>query len=338
MTWELPLAFSAIAVVLVVFFVWERRQRALLGESLERTRAEVGKVAAVVEAMQDQIGQNLSTTLKLLQGQDQSLNDRLTAVQGLMADLRERLGRWEEIGRQVGETAKDLVGLQELLRGPKARGVFGEWVLSALLAEVLPAGRFQEQHRFRDGSIVDAAIFLEGCVVPVDAKFPISGFEELRQALTAEERKKLKKSLIRHAQKHVDAIAQKYIKPEEGTTDFALMYIPAEGVFLELLIPEEDVDFLEYAWSRRVFPCSPNSLYAYLRALSMGLRGLELAKDMQALLGQLKAVENGLAQALEEFGTLGNHLRNAQRKWDEVDKKFRDVQVRLSHAVKKEAQ
>ncbi|MFN3347115.1 MAG: DNA recombination protein RmuC, partial [Candidatus Bipolaricaulaceae bacterium] len=228
MTWALVLA--AVALILV-FLVWERRQRVLFIRGLEQTRAEVEKVAAVVKSVQEQIGQNLSTTLQLLQGQDQSLQERLSTVQGLVADLRERLGKWEEIGREMREAAKDLLALQELLRGPKARGAFGEWMLSELLAEVLPHGRFQEQYRFRDGSVVDAAIFLEGAIVPVDAKFPISGFAELRQAPSPEERKRLKKNLIRNAQKHVDNIASKYIKPEEGTTDFALMYIPAEGVF-----------------------------------------------------------------------------------------------------------
>ncbi len=337
MTWELVLAAAALGVVLV-FLLWERRQRALLLQGWANTRAEVEKVAAGVRSLQEQIGQNLSTTLQLLQGQDQSLNERLSTVQGLVADLRERLGKWEEIGREMREAAKELQGLQELLRAPKARGAFGEWVLSELLAEVLPRGRFQEQYQFRDGSVVDAVIFLEGGKVPVDAKFPVSGFMELRQAPTPEERKKLKKNLIRNAQKHVDDIARKYIKPEEGTTDFALMYIPAEGVFLELLLPEEDLDFLEYAWNRRVFPCSPNSFYAYLRGLALGLRGLELAKDMQTVLGNLKAAEQHLDQALEEFETLGNHLRNAQRKWDEVFQKFRNVQARLSQAAQKEAQ
>lgn len=342
MTWELWLPIILV-FVFAVFLLWERRGRAFLAQSLkqaqeevERIAAEVGKVAAVVNAMREQVVKNLDSTIRLLQGQDQNLNARLTSVQDLVADLRERLGKVEEISRRVGEVAEDLAGLQEILYAPKARGVFGEWVLSELLAEVLPRGRFQEQYRFRDGNVVDAAIFLEGAIVPVDAKFPISGFEALRSAPTAEERKKIKKNLIRNAQKHVDSIAQKYIKPEEGTTDFALMYIPAEGVFLELLSPEDDLNFLEYAWNKRVFPCSPNSFYSYLRALSLGLRGLELARNMQAVLGELRAVEHNFAQALDDFGTLGNHLRNAQRKWDEIFKKFQDVQNGLSRLAKKE--
>lgn len=329
----LGLAFLALFAVL---FWQRRRQDAQLKESLRKTAENVEKLATLVQSLQEQVTGHLSATAQLLQGQDQTLSVRLSAVHGLVADLRERMGKMEEIGRRVEAVAQDLSGLQDLLRGPQARGVFGEWVLSELLAEGLPRGRFQEQYRFRDGNVVDAVIFLENAVVPVDAKFPIAGFTELREAPTPEERRRLKKNLVRNAQKHVDAIAQKYIKPEEGTTDFALMYIPAEGVFLELLSPEEDMDFLEYAWGRRVFPCSPNSFYLYLRAIAIGLRGLSLAKDVELLFRELRALENGLENALKDFETLGSHLHNARRKWEDVEKQFRGVQEKLAALARKE--
>lgn len=331
----------ALAVALAILFLlllWQRVQQKALAENLKKTGEEVGRISGLLQNLREQVTQHLSATAQLLRGQDQTLHQGLSAVQGLVADLRERMGKMEEIGRQVEAAAQDLASLHDLLRGPKARGVFGEWVLSELLSEVLPRGRFQEQYRFRDGNVVDAAIFLENGIVPVDAKFPISGFEELRAATSPEERKKLKKNFIKNAQKHVDNIAQKYIKPEEGTTDFALMYIPAEGVFLELLVPEEDLDFLEYAWSRRVFPCSPNSFYSYLRAIGMGLRGLELAKDVEALFRELRAAENTLGKALEDFDTLGEHIRKAQRKWEEVERQFRGVHDKISAIAKKEGE
>lgn len=331
----------ALAVALAILFLlllWQRVQQKALAENLKKTGEEVGRISGLLQNLQEQVTQHLSATAQLLRGQDQTLHQGLSAVQGLVADLRERMGKMEEIGRQVEAAAQDLASLHDLLRGPKARGVFGEWVLSELLSEVLPRGRFQEQYRFRDGNVVDAAIFLENGIVPVDAKFPISGFEELRATTSPEERKKLKKNFIKNAQKHVDNIAQKYIKPEEGTTDFALMYIPAEGVFLELLVPEEDLDFLEYAWSRRVFPCSPNSFYSYLRAIGMGLRGLELAKDVEALFRELRAAENTLGKALEDFDTLGEHIRKAQRKWEEVERQFRGVHDKISAIAKKEGE
>jgi DNA recombination protein RmuC len=326
-------------LILLAFLFWRsRKEVTLLGQSLQKTVEDLGKISILVQNLQEQVTSHLSATAQLLRGQDQTISERLSTVQGLVADLRERMGKVEEISRRVESVAQDLSGLQDLLRGPKARGAFGEWVLSELLSQVLPRSRFQEQYRFRDGNVVDAAIFLEGAIVPVDAKFPISGFEELRHASTAEEQKRIKRNLIRNAQKHVDTIAQKYIRPEEGTTDFALMYIPAEGVFLELLGPEDDVDFLEYAWERRVFPCSPNSFYSYLRAISMGLRGLELAKDVELMLRELQATESALENALRDFDTLGNHLRNARSKWEEVEKEFRRVQAQLSALARKEGQ
>jgi len=337
---EIFLAVLGLALlVLLAFLFWRsRKEVVLLGQNLQKTAEDVGKVSLLVQSLQEQVTSHLSATAQLLRGQDQTISERLSAVQGLVADLRERMGKMEEISRRVESVAQDLSGLQDLLRGPKARGVFGEWVLSELLSQVLPRGRFQEQYRFRDGNVVDAAVFLEGVIVPVDAKFPISGFEELRHAPTAEERKRIRRNLIRNAQKHVDTIAQKYIRPEEGTADFALMYIPAEGVFLELLGPEDDVDFLKYAWDRRVFPCSPNSFYSYLRAISMGLRSLELAKDVERTLRELQAAESALESALRDFDTLGNHLRNARSKWEEVEKEFRRVQAQLSALARKGGQ
>ncbi|MCS7217331.1 MAG: DNA recombination protein RmuC [Candidatus Bipolaricaulota bacterium] len=336
MTAILVAAVALLSLFFLGLAIWERNRQRALEENIRRAGEDLGKLATALQNLQDQVVQHLSLTAQLLRGQDQNISERLSAVQGIVADLRERMGKVEEISRRVEGVAQDLSGLQDLLRGPKARGAFGEWVLSEILAEVLPHGRFQEQYRFPDGSTVDAAIFLENCIVPVDAKFPLSGFEELRAASSPEERKRLKKNFIRSAQKHVDTIAQKYIKPEAGTADFALMYIPAEGVFLELLIPEEGLDFLEYAWDRRVFPCSPNSFYSYLRAISMGLRGLELAKNVQALFRELRTIETTLEGALKDFETLGNHLRNARSKWEDAEKSFRDVRERLAAIARKE--
>lgn len=332
------IGLGLLALLILVLFLWVNRRYAALAGSLRKTTEETGKISASLQTIQNQMTNHLSLTAQLLQGQDKNLTERLGEVHKVVADLRERMGTMAEISRRVESLAQDLTSLEEVLRAPKARGVFGEWVLSELLAQVLPRGRFQEQYRFRDGSAVDAVIFLEDVLVPVDAKFPVSGFAELRAAESPEERKKRKKNLIRNAQKHVDSIAQKYIKPDEGTADFALMYIPAEGVYLELLIPEEDLDFLAYAWNRRVFPCSPNSFYSYLRAISMGLRGLELAKNVQVIFGELRTIERLWQNALEEFSTLGNHLRNAQRKWDDLEKRFREVQEKLSAIAKKEGQ
>ncbi len=316
------------------------REIPALRESTRLLSDQVSQLAQLVATqlgtLSSQVSEQLSSTAQLLQKQEGTLGERLTAVHGVVADVRERLGGLTETGRRLTELAQDIASLQEILRAPKARGAIGEWLLGDLLAEVLPHDRYREQHRFSTGEAVDAAIFLEGIVVPVDAKFPLSGFERLVCATTEEERRKHKKALVRDAQKHVDGIAQKYIRPEEGTSDFALMYVPAEGVYHELLSPEGELDFLGYAMAKRVVPCSPNSFYSYLRSVAMGLRGLALARNVQELFGELRAVEALVARMDEEMRTLGNHLRNARGKHEELEKLVADVQRRLSHLAEQE--
>lgn len=335
---------AALAIVLgvVLWLLWRRPRTDPLQTQIASLGREIGQLSQTLSTelrgLTDQVGRQLSTTADLLQRQDGTLGERLSAVHVVVADVRERLGALSETGRRITELAQDIASLQEILRAPKSRGIFGEWLLSDLLAEVLPKDRYQVQYAFKGGTIVDAAIFLEGQIVPVDSKFPASGFERLAAATTDEERRKHKRALVRDAQKHADMIAQKYIRPEEGTADFALMYIPAEGVYVELLTPTgEDQDFLAYAWERRVVPCSPNTFYAYLRSVAMGLRGLALAKDVQAVLGELRGLEELLEGLAREMDTLGNHLRNAQRRYEDAASILQNVQGKLTRLASKEA-
>ncbi|MBC7093101.1 DNA recombination protein RmuC [Candidatus Bipolaricaulota bacterium] len=336
---------AVLAVAWVAVLLWATRRRPV-GDVQTQVAAlaqQVGQLSQLLQGelrgLSDQVGRQLTATAELLQRQEGTLGERLSAVQGVVADVRERLGALAETGRRLTDLAQGLTSLQEILRAPKSRGAFGEWLLSDLLSEVLPRDRFREQYAFKGGEAVDAAIFLEGMIVPVDAKFPLSEFERLAAATTPEERKKHKRALVRDAQKHVDQIAQKYIRPDEGTADFALMYIPAEGVYHELLTPEgEDQDFLAYAWARRVVPCSPNSFYSYLRSVAMGLKGLALARNIQALFGELRGIEDLLGQMARELSTLGSHIKNARGKHEELEGMLRDVQGRLGRlAEKKEA-
>lgn len=336
----IALGILSVAVVALAVALVRRRPRVdLAGESptlKESTRLlsdqvnQLGQlVAAQLATLSAQVSGQLAATAQLLQTQEGTLDKRLTAVHGVVADVREKLGQIGEIGRRTEELAREMSSLQEILRAPKGRGAVGEWLLGDLLAEVLPRERYREQYRFKSGETVDAAIFLDRFVVPVDAKFPLSGFERLLAAGTDDERRKHKRALVRDAHRHVDAIAQKYIRPEEGTADFALMYVPAEGVYHELLTPEGDLDFLSYAMGKRVVPCSPSSFYSYLRSVAMGLRGLALARNVQQLFGELRAVEDVVKAMERELETLGAHLRHARGKHEEIEKLVGDVQRRL---------
>ncbi|MCX7750716.1 MAG: DNA recombination protein RmuC [Candidatus Bipolaricaulota bacterium] len=333
----IAVAVLALAVGVLAWALLRRRPGPGEGALLADQVAQLSRaVTDQLGSLTAQVSQQLATTAQLLQRQDGTLGERLSEVRGVVADVREKLGQVGEIGRRTEELAREMAGLQELLRPPKARGAVGEWLLGGLLGEVLPRDRFQEQYRFKSGEAVDAAIFLEGLVVPVDAKFPLPDFQRLAAATTEDERKKHKRELIRAAQKHVDAIAGKYIRPEEGTADFALMYIPAEGVYGELLLPEGDLDFLAYALARRVIPCSPGTFYAYLRSVAMGLKGLALARNVQRLFGELRGVEDTLERMADELGTLGTHLRNARGKHEEVERLLADVRRRLERIAHEE--
>jgi len=338
--WIALIALAA-AVAALALLLWRRgRPTGELTALRESTRAlseEVGRLSQLLSTqlsgLTDQVTRQLSSTAELLQRQEGTLGQRLSGVQGVVADVKERLGALEQASRRIAELAQDISRLQDILRAPKARGALGEWLLSELLSQVLPRDAYALQYNFKQGERVDAAIFLSGMTVPVDAKFPLEGFQRLVSAETPEERKKHKRALIKAAKGHVDKIAEKYIRPGEGTSDFALMYVPAEGVFLELLTPEEEVDedFLAYAWSRRVVPCSPNTFYAYLQSVALGLKGLSLAEDVKRVLGELHQLADELEAVQRNFGTLGNHLRNAQGKYDQVE---RDLQALAGHLAR----
>ncbi len=340
------LAVLAIAVAaLALLSVRRARPAEELSAIRESTRAlseEVGRLSQLLSgqlsALSEQVGRQLSSTAQLLQRQEGTLGQRLSGVQGVVADVKEKLGALEQASRRIAELAQDISRLQDILRAPKARGGLGEWLLGELLAQVLPGEAYALQHQLRGGERVDAAIFLPGTTVPVDAKFPLESFQRLIAAETPEERKRHKRVLFREAKKHVDAIAEKYIRPAEGTSDFALMYVPAEGVFLELITPEEglDQDFLAYAWSRRVIPCSPNTFYAYLQSVALGLRGLSLAENVERVLGELREISDQLDSVQRSFGTLGGHLRNAAKKHEEVEGELRRLADRLARLAEEE--
>jgi DNA recombination protein RmuC len=342
----LALVALAVAAVAFVFFLLRRakpgEELAAIRESTRALSEEVGRLSQLLSgqlsALSEQVGRQLSSTAQLLQRQEGTLGQRLAGVQGVVADVKEKLGGLEEASRRIAELAQDIASLQDILRAPKARGGLGEWILSELLAQVLPGETYALQHQLRGGERVDAAIFLPGMVVPVDAKFPLESFQKLLAAETPEERRRHKRALLKAAKKHVDAVAEKYIRPAEGTGDFALMYVPAEGVFLELITPEEglDQDFLAYAWSRRVIPCSPNTFYAYLQSVALGLRGLSLAENVRRVLGELREISGQLDSVQRNFGTLGAHLRNAAKKHDEVEGELRKLVDRLARLAEEE--
>ncbi|MDQ4030168.1 MAG: DNA recombination protein RmuC, partial [Actinomycetota bacterium] len=236
-------------------FLWIAR---LARAELRSLRSESGSELSERSADVDRRLAAMSETIDRRLGElDTKVDRRLANASEQTARIHERLGKVDETAAQMLERAKDLARLEQALRPPKARGGFGEILLGNLLRDRLPPDAYALQHGFAGGERVDAVIRADR-LVPVDAKFPLDNFERLASAESDDERTLHEKAFARDLKQHIDAIASKYVRPAEGTYDFALMYLPSEAVYYELVCGKTGT-LLAYAHERRVFPVSPTT-------------------------------------------------------------------------------
>jgi len=272
-----------------------------------------------------QVNERLKENAQVLNDTQQSLGERLDNAARVVGGVQKSLGGLEEANRRIYEVGRDIASLQEILRAPKLRGGLGEFFLEDLLGQILPPQHFSTQYSFRSGEKVDAVIKLGASLVPVDAKFPLENFKRLLEASSEEERNRAKKQFAADVRKHIDAIASKYILPDEGTYDFALMYIPAENVYYETVIKDEADDernLCQYAMSKRVIPVSPNSFYAYLQAIVLGLKGLRIEDRTKEIIMYLARLQGDFAKFRDDFAVLGKHLGHAQSSYQSADRRL----------------
>jgi Uncharacterized protein conserved in bacteria len=280
--------------------------------------------------------------LTLLQNEVNSLGNRLddfsetvsNRLQSSTGEVNTRLENLREKIGEIHESGKAAAELVNIMRAPKLRGGIGELLLGDLLAQILPAEHFHLQYRFKSGVTVDAAIQIGSKVVPVDSKFPLENFRRILEAPTEHERAVGRKQFLRDVKKHIDAIASKYILPDEGTYPFALMYVPAENVYYETIIREESASeerqVLPYALEKRVIPVSPNSFYAYLQVILLGLNGMKVEKNAREILNMLNRLRGDFERLQESFRLLGRHLTNAQGSYADTDKTLTKFEAKLA--------
>jgi DNA recombination protein RmuC len=279
-----------------------------------------------LNAMQQRLDEFGKTVADNLQSSAAQMNTRLDNAAKLFADVKEKVGAVHEVGKAAAE-------LVNILRAPKLRGGMGELFLGDLLAQILPPEHFTLQHRFKSGEAVDAVIRIGHGLVPVDAKFPYENFRRVVEAGTDQERGIARKQFLKDVKKHVDAIAGKYIVPDEGTYDFALMYVPAENVYYETIIKEEageEHQLFGYALQKRVIPVSPNSFYAYLQTILLGLRGMKVEQQGQQILAALDGLRKDFEKLGENFRVLGRHLTNAGSSYTDTEKTLTKLDAKLS--------
>jgi DNA recombination protein RmuC len=288
-------------------------------------RDSAGQAAAInllqqqLEALKtahDKTSENLQTSLQ--QGQV-NLNQNLQSSQKVLGQLNSQIGELQGTNKQLIQVGSEVRRLQDILSSPKLRGQMGEWSLENLLSQILPKDSYQLQYTFRDGKIVDALVKLTDFTVPIDAKFPLPGFEAMLKVESEDEKTRLRKQFLNDVIKHIDKIASSYIRPAEQTLDFALMYIPAENVYYETIVKHDGdtKDIVQYALEKKVIPVSPNLLYAYLMTIVMGLHGLQIEKQAAEIRQNLQRLNASFSAFGSCWEVLGKHLRNAQSQYDD---------------------
>ena len=276
--------------------------------------------------MKEDMSSHLKDSMKIMHETNQHVGIRLENAAKAVGDVREHLGRLEKTNQRLYDIGKDISGLQELLRAPKMRGGIGEYMLIDLLKQILPSGYYTLQHEFKNKERVDATIRFGEGLVPVDAKFPLENFKRMLETKDERERALLKKRFVSDIKNHIKGISEKYIVPDEGTFDFALMYIPAENVYYETIIKDEKLDeaagLFQYAINKKVIPVSPNSFYAYLRVILLGLKGMAVEKSAKEIISGLSRVRGEFSKFAAEFTKIGRHLDNAKSNYSESEKRL----------------
>ena len=294
-----------------------------------RLEGEIRRVAEVPPA-----------SLQLLQREVQAMrsgvDERLREHVQQTGELSRRIGLLQKATENVESLGDGLSELQKILQPPQLRGAFGERVLEETLADVLPRDRFRLQYTYSSsGARVDAVIFLgDDRLLPVDSKFPLDNFRRyvnLRQS-GDQQADAACRSFVRDVMRHVDEIAAKYLSADDGALDVAFMYIPSESVFYEVVVSGPELDGMsagDYALRRRVVPVSPNTLYAYLSVVKMGLRGFRLQESAREILAALTHLQSDVEELAGDLGTAIRQARHSLANLEEAEGALRRVELRL---------
>jgi len=330
-----------VAVIIVAFFFGKSR-RSSMGDPYEALRAElnatlVSNMNMITAQMRDlsmTVNGQLSSVTTHLSEQSGQIGRRMDSAARMMGDVQENLGALSKATAEMTEIGRDISGLEAILGAPKPRGGFGEFMLGELLASVLPKRYYELQYTFKNGRRVDGVVRLTGGLLSVDSKFPLENFSRLLSAENETERIRYRKKFLADCRSHLDTIAASYILPEEGTLDFALMYVPAENVYYEMVLRGgAEGGLMEYAFGKKVIPVSPNTFYLYLQTILMGLKGFEISERTGEILKGLNRLNNDFAEIIPDLDTLGRHLGNAVAKHGDMAAKVRGFEAVLSRVA-----
>jgi DNA recombination protein RmuC len=299
----------------VVFYLLKRRSQEE-NPALKILTDWMTEMKQSTEATRESMQKNLQET-------NRAISERLDRAAQVIGALSKELGSMTQIG-------PDIRRLSDVLASPKTRGNFGEEILENMLSQVLPKEAYAMQYRFKNGEVVDAIVRVGERILPVDSKFSMENFRLYKEAKTDESQENLRRAFLRDVRKRMDEIHKKYILPQEGTFDFAFMYIPSEGVFGEVL---DDSSTLAYARDKKVYFVSPNTLYHHLQIVLLSLRGQKINEAAQTLLAMI----SGIKQESDKFGrnldVLSTHIKNAHNSMGTVANDFGKLKASITNAA-----
>lgn len=324
------LVLVVLGLGVLLYVVMQRFNDLKHRSAVDLLKTDVVELGRSVQQLSESVSEKIERSNQTV---NTSMQRQLTESAKLVADVTRRLAKLDETNRRVVDVADELKTLQNVLANPKQRGVFGEFYLESVLENVLPPSQFQMQYGFKDGAIVDAAVFLDkGKLLPVDSKFSLENYNRMVQSENKTERDALLNKVRSDLKGRIDETS-KYIRPEEGTMDFAFMFIPSEALYYDLLINTVGAggssrDLIEYAFrDKRVIIVSPTSFLAYLQTVLQGLRSLQIeeqARDIQVRVGQLGTHIGKFDELLTKMGkslsTTVNHYNNSYKELAKIDK------------------
>ena len=345
MEYVLPSLVIAAAIVIAGFIVRAAMQRGKPGapgdEYLALLQNQVNANLQQTTQQVESMRRALSESMQSLSGQvsrvmiesSKTVGERLDNTTKIIGDVRQQLGQLEKSSTRMVELGQDISRLEELLQPPKLRGGLGELFLADLLSQILPSDHYRLQYRFAGGETVDAVVMLRTGIVPIDAKFPLESFRRILAAETEDDRRAARKAFLKDIRGHIDSIASKYIRPDEKTFDFALMYVPAENVYYETIIKDDalggEMALFSYALQKRVIPVSPNSFYAYLQTIILGLKGMRVEEHSREILQSLSRLRKEFETFGEAFRLVGQHLDNSVKKFADAQRRFGKVEAKV---------
>ena len=312
-----------------LFVISQRLRDMKSGSSVELIKADVTELNRTITNLQTVLGDKLERNATNMQT---SMQQQLGQSMKLVNDVSQRLTKLDETNRRVVDVADELKTLQNVLQNPKQRGVFGEYYLESVLANILPTKNFKMQYGFNDGTIADAVVFLDkGQILAIDSKFSLENYNRMVSSKTKPEREEWLKKVRNDLKGRIDETA-KYIRPAENTMEFAFMFIPSESLYYDLLIGDVGTgssarDLIEYGFrEKKVIIVSPTSFMAYLQTVLQGLRSLQIeeqAKDIQIQVGKLgrhiATFDDYMGKLGKSLGTTVGHYNNAHKELGKID-------------------